>query len=92
MILRIRHRGLRRLYEDDDHGGLNADQVAKISTILAWLDVATRPRDMDLPGLRLHSLKGARAGFWSVTVRANWRIIFCFEGENATEIDYLDYH
>jgi proteic killer suppression protein len=92
MVLSFKHRGLRRLYEDDDRRGLNAEHVAKITTILARLDVATQPEDMDVVGLRFHALKGDLAGFWSVTVRANWRIIFRFEGVNATDVDYLDYH
>jgi proteic killer suppression protein len=92
MILAFKHRGLRRLYEDDDQRGLNTEHVPKIMRTLARLEVAKRPEDMDLPGMRLHSLKGGLAGFWSVTVRANWRIIFRFEGENATDVDYLDYH
>jgi proteic killer suppression protein len=92
MILGFTHRGLRRLYEDDDRRGLNAEHVPKIRTILARLDVAKRPEDMDVAGLRFHALKGDLNGFWSVTVRANWRIIFRFEGQNATDVDYLDYH
>jgi len=51
-----------------------------------------RAEDMDLPGYRLHRLKGSLAGFWSVTVQANWRIIFRFEGPHVTDVDYLDYH
>lgn len=47
---------------------------------------------MDLPGFRLHPLKGKLSGYWSVTVSANWRIIFCFEGEDAADVDYVDYH
>jgi toxin HigB-1 len=92
MIRRIRNRGLRRLYDDDDHRGLSPEHAPKIRTILARLDVATMPEDMDLAGLRLHALHGDLAGFWSVTVRANWRIIFRFEEGNATDVDYLDYH
>ena len=92
MILSFKHRGLRRLYEDDDRRGLNAEHVSKIMTILARLDVAKKPEDMDVAGLRCHALKGDLKGFWSVTVRANWRIIFRFAGENATDVDYLDYH
>ena len=71
---------------------MNTEHVAKITTILARLDVAMQPEDMDVVGLRFHALKGDLAGFWSVTVRANWRIIFRFEGVNATDVDYLDYH
>lgn len=92
MILNIRHRGLRRLYQDDDRRGLNAEHVSKIMTVLARLDQAGRPEDMDIVGLRLHALRGELAGFWSVTVRANWRIIFRFEDGHATDVDYLDYH
>jgi proteic killer suppression protein len=92
MILTFKHRGLRRLYEDDDRRGLNAEHIPKIVAILGLLDAARRPEDMDVATLRLHSLKGGLANYWSVTVRANWRIIFRFEGENATDIDYLDYH
>lgn len=61
-------------------------------TIPARLDEASLPEDMDVIGLRLHALKGELAGFWSVTVGANWRIIFRFEDRNVTDVDYLDYH
>jgi toxin HigB-1 len=63
MILSFRHRGVRRLYLDDDRRGLNAEHVPKISTILARLEVASRPEDMDVVGLRLHALRGELAGF-----------------------------
>lgn len=92
MIRRIRHRGLRRLYEDDDRRGLNARHVEKIARVLAYLDGASEPGDMDIPGWRLHPLKGALAGFWSVTVSANWRIVFRFENGESTDVDYVDYH
>ena len=92
MISSFRHRGLRRLYEDDDRRGVNAEHVAKLTTILAQLDAAKRPEDMDLPGFRLHPLKGELAGFWSVTVRANWRVIFRFTAGAASDLDLIDYH
>ena len=92
MILRIRHRGLRRLYEDDDRRGLDAQHVEKIRQVLFYLDGASEPGDMALPGWRLHPLKGALAGFWSVTVSANWRIVFRFENGGVTDVDYVDYH
>jgi proteic killer suppression protein len=58
-----------------------------------WLlNIAARANDKDLPGWRLHPLKGVLAGFWSVTVNANWRIIFRFEKDDVTELDYVDYH
>ena len=92
MIRRLRHRGLKRLYERDDRRGLNAGHLEKILRILARLDQASKPEHMDLPGFGLHPLKGEYSGFWSVTVQANWRIIFRFEDGDATDVDYLDYH
>jgi toxin HigB-1 len=47
---------------------------------------------MDLPAYRLHPLKGRMRGFWAVTVRANWRVIFRFAEGNAEDVDYVDYH
>jgi proteic killer suppression protein len=92
MIRRIRHRWVKRLYEKDEARGLPAGQVDKIRRILARLDQASAPGHMDLPGLRLHPLKGELAGQWSVTVQANWRIIFRFESGDVTDVDYLGYH
>ncbi|HYM17603.1 MAG TPA: type II toxin-antitoxin system RelE/ParE family toxin [Micropepsaceae bacterium] len=92
MIRHFRHRGLKRLYEADDRRGLNAQHVEKMRRILARLDRASNPQHMDLPGFRLHPLKGELAGFWSVTVTANWRIVFRFEEGDVVEVDYLDYH
>jgi proteic killer suppression protein len=92
MIRRFRHRGLRRLYEHDDRRELNLDHADKITRILARLDEATRPEHLDLPGFRLHPLRGDLAGYWSITVSANWRIIFRFEQGDATDVDLLDYH
>jgi proteic killer suppression protein len=63
-----------------------------VRTVLAHLDEAEGPEDMDLPGFRLHPLKGERKGFWSVTVSGNWRIIFRLERGGASEVDFLDYH
>jgi proteic killer suppression protein len=60
--------------------------------ILGRLNVACEPRDMDLPGLVLHPLKGARRGAWSVRVSGNWRVTFELEGQDATRVDYEDYH
>jgi proteic killer suppression protein len=92
MIKRFRHRGLRRLYEDDDRSGINAEHADKIARILAQLKRSSKPTDMDLPGFRLHPLKGELAGFWSVTIRANWRVIFRFEAGDVTDVDLIDYH
>lgn len=92
MIRRFRHRGLRRLYEDDDRRELNARYVEKIRRVLARLDRANEPAHVNLPGWRLHPLKGELAGYWSVTINGNWRIIFRFENGDVTDVDLLDYH
>jgi proteic killer suppression protein len=92
MIRSIRHKGLKRLYEDDDSRGIVAEHGSKLRDILARLDAAVTVADMDLPGFRLHPLKGPWKGFWAVTVRANWRVIFRFEEGDAIDVDYVDYH
>ena len=92
MIKRFRHRGLKRLFEDDDRSGINSEHADKVARILAQLQRSAKPDDMDLPGFRLHPLKGELAGFWSVTIRANWRIIFRFEDSDVTDVDLVDYH
>jgi proteic killer suppression protein len=92
MIESIRHKGLRRLYEDDDRRGVTADHAVKLRDILARLDAASSELDMDLPGFRLHALKGELKGYWAVTVRANWRVIFRFAHGDVLDVDYVDYH
>jgi proteic killer suppression protein len=92
MIRSIRHKGLKRLHEDDDPRGVIGEHTEKLRDILARLDAAGAVADMDLPGLRLHLLKGELKGFWAVTVRANWRVIFRFAGRDALDVDYVDYH
>lgn len=92
MIQSIRHRGLKRLYEDDDPRGVIAEHIVKLRDILVRLDAARAVVDMDLPGFRLHPLKGVMKGFWSVTVRANWRVIFRLADHEVFDVDYLDYH
>jgi toxin HigB-1 len=92
MIRSFRHKGLKRLYDDDDPRGVNAEHVEKVRDILVRLDAAVVIADMDMPGFKLHPLKGDRKGFWAVTVRANWRVIFRFDDGDAQDVDYIDYH
>ena len=92
MIRSIRHKGLKRLYEDDDRRGVSGQHLDRLRDILARLDASTALADMDLPGFRLHPLKGELKGFWAVTVRANWRVIFRFAEGEALDVDYVDYH
>ena len=92
MIRNFKHRGLKRLFERGDRSGIRPDLAEDVEDILGRLDQATKPQALDLPGYRLHPLKGELRGFWSVTVRANWRIIFRFEGEDAFDVELIDYH
>jgi toxin HigB-1 len=92
MIRSIRHKGLKRLYEDDDPRGIMRAHTEKLRDILARLDAAATASDMDLPGFRLHPLKGELKGFWAVTVRSNSRVIFRMAEGDALDLDYVDYH
>ncbi|MDP3183424.1 MAG: type II toxin-antitoxin system RelE/ParE family toxin [Desulfobaccales bacterium] len=92
MVRSFRHKGLQRLFQHDDGSKLPPDMVARIRLILSTLHATQEIESMDIPTFRLHPLKGALQGFFSVTVRANWRIIFRFEGGEAFDIDFVDYH
>jgi len=92
MIRSFKHRGLKRLYERGDRSGIRPDLLDTVEDILARLDEADAPQAMNLPGYRLHPLKGDLSGFWSVKVRANWRVIFRFEGTDAFDVELIDYH
>lgn len=92
MIVGFRHKGLKLLFDKGDRRRVLPDHVSKIERILARLDEATAASHMDLPGYRLHPLKGDLAGHWSVTVTGNWRIVFRFEAGHASDVDLIDYH
>jgi proteic killer suppression protein len=92
MIESFKHKGLRRFFEAGERRGLNPDHVDKIGFILLALHSADEIEAMNLPTFRLHPLTGDLKGYWSVTVRANWRIIFRLEGGNAFDVDLTDYH
>jgi toxin HigB-1 len=91
VIESFRHKGLKRLYEKGERKGVPPELADKAARILARLDVAKTPEQMDLPGLKLHPLKGKLRGFWSVWVSGNWRIIFRFEGTGVAQVDLVDY-
>ena len=78
--------------ERGDARRLPPEHLDTVRDILARLNASAVPDDMNVPGFRLHQLKGDLAGFWAVTVRANWRIVFRFEDGHAVDVDYLDYH
>jgi toxin HigB-1 len=92
MIKIFRHRGLRRFFEDGDASGINAQFVAKLRRQLTVLNGSASPNDMDLPGYRLHALKGERKGQWAVWVSGNWRLVFEFEAGDVINVDLVDYH
>jgi proteic killer suppression protein len=92
MIGGFRHKGLAKLYREGDRSKVAADHADKIERILARLDQSEKPADMDIPGYRLHPLKGPRKGFWAVSVSGNWRIIFRFDNGGVYDVDLTDYH
>jgi len=92
MIRSFRHKGLEVFFVSGSKRGILPEHAEKIARILDRLDASISPTDMNLPGYRLHELKGKDTGTWSVTVNANWRITFEFEGQNAFSVDYQDYH
>ena len=92
MVRSFRHRGLKCLYERDDSSLIRSDLRDRVEVMLAQLDVAGSPHDMRLPQYRLHALKGNLKGYWSVTVKANWRLFFRFEGGDVHDVEPIDYH
>lgn len=92
MIQSFKHKGLKRLFENGEKKGLRADYIEKIENILFVLNRARTIEDMNLPGFRLHPLKGDLKGFYAVTVRANYRVIFRLEDGHAHDVDLIDYH
>ena len=92
MILRFRHKGLERLFTHGDASGVNPQLAAKLRRMLILLDRGTEPAALNAPGYRLHPLRGDRAGQWSAWVSGNWRLVFEFDGEDATNVDLIDYH
>jgi proteic killer suppression protein len=92
MIKRFRHKGLARFFETGDTRGINAQHAAWLRLLLTSLNAAETPADMNLPGYRLHQLKGERKGQWAVSVSGNWRLMFVFDGSNASDVELVDYH
>jgi toxin HigB-1 len=92
MIISYRNKGLELYATKGDRSKLQQSHVAKIRTILSRLDAAISPQMMNQPGYYFHQLSGKYEGFFSVRVNGNWRIVFRFEGENACDVDYVDYH
>jgi proteic killer suppression protein len=92
MIKGFKHKGLERLFLRGTKSGVQARHASRLRLILGRLHASTGPKDMDLPGLYLHELGGKRRGSWSVRVSGNWRLTFRYEGKDAVDVDYEDYH
>lgn len=92
MIKSFRHKGLQRFYESGSLAGIQPQHAARLRIQLAALDTALTIDDMDIPGFRLHPLKGRSRGRWSIWINGNWRVTFEFRDGNAYVLDYEDYH
>jgi len=92
VIKNFAHKGLEGFFTTGSKAGIQAAHAARLRRQLAQLDQASAPRDMNLPGWKLHPLKGELAGHWAVWVSGNWRLTFVFDGADAAIVDYQDYH
>jgi len=92
MIKSFLHKGLRDFFNTGSMAGIQVKHAQRIRMILAQLNQARSIKDLDIPTLRLHQLKGQRKGIWAVTVQANWRITFRFIEGDAEIVNYEDYH
>lgn len=91
-IRNFRHKGLRRFFESGSTAGIQAKHASRLRLILGRLHASAEARDMALPGLDLHPLRGDRAGTWAVKVSGNWRVTFAFDEKDVVDVDYEDYH
>ena len=92
MIVNFKHKGLEKFFLTGSTAGIQPKHEKRLQIILGRLHVSTSVKDMSLPGLRLHELKGKRKGTWAVDVSGNWRITFTFDGVDAIDVNYEDYH
>lgn len=92
MIVSFRHKGLEAFYRSGTTKGIQPAHAAKLGRILTLLEVAAVASDLNLPGFKLHPLKGDMRGHWSLWVNGNWRITFRFLDSDIELVDYQDYH
>ena len=92
VIKSFKHKGLKRFYETGSTTGIRSEHQKRLRVQLAALDTAQAIADMDIPGFRLHPLKGDRKGQWAIDVSRNWRLVFRFAEGNTYDVDYEDYH
>jgi proteic killer suppression protein len=92
VIKSYRHKGLQQFAEKGSKAGIQPQHADNLRRLLTALDAATRPEDLNAASYQLHPLQGNLAGQWAVSVNGNWRLTFCFEGEDVVLLDYRDYH
>jgi len=92
MIKSFEHKGLEKFFTTGSTAGVQALHVCRLEERLQALHTAIDINDMDLPGWRLHELKGNRAGLWAINVSGNWRVVFEFIDGHAYVVNYEDYH
>ena len=92
MLKKFKHKGLKDFFETGSQKGIQATHAKRLRLILIRLHSSQTPEDMDLPGFKLHALKGKFQGLYAVSVSGNWRVVFTFDGNDAVHIDYIDYH
>lgn len=91
MIKSFRHKGLRKFFETGNRAGIQPQHATRLRMQLAALETAQTIDDMDIPGFRLHSMKGSDKGRWSIWVNGNWRITFESVDGHVYVLDYEDY-
>ncbi len=92
MIKSFRHKGLKRFYDTGKVSGIQPKHAKRLRMQLVALDTSSTVEDMDIPGFRLHELKGSGKDRWSIWVNGNWRLTFEFRDGHAYVLDYEDYH
>ena len=92
MVRTFRHKGIERFFLSGSKAGIQPNDASKLNEQLTVLNAAVKPEHMNVPGWKLHALRGELVGHWAVSVNGNWRLTFAFEGEDAILVDYPDYH
>lgn len=92
MLKSYRHKGVKQFAETGSKAGIQPEHATRLRRLLSALDAAAGPSNLNAPSYDLHPLKGEMRGHWAVRVSGNWRLTFAFEGEDAVQIDYQDYH
>jgi proteic killer suppression protein len=92
MIKSFKHKGLRLFFETGKTNGIQSTHAKRLRMQLVALQTANNIDDMDIPGYRLHKLKGHSKNLWSICVNKNWRLTFEFIDGDIYILNYEDYH